>query len=561
MMTGSGDQTPTTNKDGRSTTLKSLGHDIAIIHSMSMPSKPISIMDKNELVNRLSSIHSEIGSNSSSSTSSGSTTPSPPVDSLILELSSAKDDTGIDDDDDDAASDAGSTCSSTYEFSQESFDTFKDKVIQLCHDIGYGEPSLVDRREGGSFNRIIGLIFGSEKHSNCILRIPRFPKDDNCVNDIIDEVSILQYIKGLNIVQVPSVLAYDFTTNNALESQYVLQEQIPGKQIQEVFYKLPICEKLQITTQVAEIITKLEATVLEKPGRLIGKRDLPLVSTAHAASDGDIVITGYRKNGISDLPMVSRQPIVRYICELLEHHKNGWDGYSDVVEMLDELQTVAKQMAKAGLIRIYDDENVLWHWDINSRNILIQPKTGTTEGSSVEWEITGVLDWDDAKSVPLVIARKPPSWIWFDEEIRTRQWTGDRDTKPERDLTDDELLIKAKFDQIMTKNSPSYMEDAYRRGPWLRRLAYFAFHGFKVAWDWDKQKKFVEQWNEFYESLNLPESDDEEGSEDGSQDGSEDSGNEGSKDDEGDQNKDDGDDGDDDVDDDGDDVEVVGNCA
>lgn len=83
----------------------------------------------------------------------------------------------------------------------------------------------------------------------------------------------------------------------------------------------------------------------------------------------------------------------------------------------------------------------------------------TSEWSS-RWEITGVLDWDDVLSVPLVLARKPPAWLWFDEEDRS-SWDGNNDVDVNRDLTHDELLIKAHLDRIMSRASPTYTEDTY----------------------------------------------------------------------------------------------------
>lgn len=83
------------------------------------------------------------------------------------------------------------------------------------------------------------------------------------------------------------------------------------------------------------------------------------------------------------------------------------------------------------------------------------------------WEISGVLDWDDATSAPLVLARKPISWLWLSEDDtdgRDSDWNLDRDAPPGRDLTQDELLIKAHFDQTMERLSPGYIEDTYHRG-------------------------------------------------------------------------------------------------
>lgn len=97
------------------------------------------------------------------------------------------------------------------------------------------------------------------------------------------------------------------------------------------------------------------------------------------------------------------------------------------------------------------------------------------------WEISGVLNWDDLVSVPQVIARTQVSWLWMDDSTRTQDATENRDVPATRELTMDELLIKAYFDQVMSRLSPSYIEDAYGRGIWLRKLFHFLFAGFHDA--------------------------------------------------------------------------------
>jgi hypothetical protein len=139
---------------------------------------------------------------------------------------------------------------------------------------------------------------------------------------------------------------------------------------------------------------------------------------------------------------------------------------------------------------------------------------------AAEWAITGVLDWDDVLSVPLVLARKPPAWLWFNEEERNT-WDGNTDANPHRDLTEDELLIKAHFDQIMARADPTYMEDTYHRGVWLRALARFGLYGFGDGQDWKRYSGFVREWDEYYASTGLKVSEPSSGIEDSEDEGSE----------------------------------------
>jgi hypothetical protein len=522
-----------------------------------------------------------------------------------------------------AHSSSACSTSSTYKYEQESFDTFKLKVIQLCHEIGYGEPSEVERMEGGSYNRIIGLTFASRDQQRFILRIPRQPLDESQPWEISDQISVLLYLSQFDFLKVPSIIAYDLTTNNSITSQWVLQARLPGQSIQMVFYQLPLAEKLQITTIVAELVMKLERIVLEKPGRLVGKRSLQPVSHSLSISGDGVDITGFRECPVEDFPVVEKQHLTSLLIEMLENRKQhalkedpvrGWVA----AEKYEKLQAITREMETSGLIRTYDIENVLWHWDFAARNILIdrlddtseentmpiqkatntvdetatmiendivhenQPtkacqhsvqitvddtsNTGhkyniqidiqnghretckhvvqiavddelgrtyrhtlqitgaegsnlvskspaideadpqlakhesTTENYTGKWAITGVLDWDDALSLPLVLARKPPSWLWCDEQKRSDRFSGNRDVKLERDLTENELLIKAHFDQIMARECPNYIEDTYHRGIWLRALLGFVLEG---VFEWPQIRrydKFVADWEEYFRS-------------------------------------------------------------
>lgn len=123
--------------------------------------------------------------------------------------------------------------SSTLEYEQELFETFRDKVIQLCIDIGFGAPSEVERMTGGSFNRVIGLAFPTTPVVRYVLRISRLQLDPNEAQSIKDQVAVLLYLSTR--LPVTKVAAYDCTIRNAIKSQYMLQERLPGQSVEAVY--------------------------------------------------------------------------------------------------------------------------------------------------------------------------------------------------------------------------------------------------------------------------------------------------------------------------------------
>jgi hypothetical protein len=223
------------------------------------------------------------------------------------------------------------------------------------------------------------------------------------------------------------------------------------------------------------------------------------------------------------------------------HHRKQLFVLKDkpwMVEKMEMLQKIVSQMEEVGLVRTKDKHCVMWHWDFAARNIMISrasmtpvspaatispdpelPLESTTAAASIEkpegemlstrmqtttldpWVITGVLDWDRILSVPLILARQPPLWLWCDEKYRSSAWSGNFDVPPARELTQDELLIKAHFDQIMARANPSFIEDAYHRGPWLRRLARFALFGFSEYGCFERYDAFVKEWEEHLSTI------------------------------------------------------------
>ncbi|KAL6990218.1 hypothetical protein U1Q18_052146 [Sarracenia purpurea var. burkii] len=145
--------------------------------------------------------------------------------------------------------------------------------------------------------------------------------------------------------------------------------------------------------------------------------------------------------------------------------------------------------------------SILYHWDLEPRNILVRPKNGLESEHAQEtgeWEIDKVIDWDRILAVPPVLARKPPVWLWdfsYDSEHPSipSDFDGDVDhfTPSRYDidsgrLSPDDQRIRQHFEENLILglrnhyegyDRASYLEEAYGKGRWLRRLARFAIHG------------------------------------------------------------------------------------
>lgn len=102
---------------------------------------------------------------------------------------------------------------------------------------------------------------------------------------------------------------------------------------------------------------KMESIKFRKPGRLVGKRNLPSVSYTPPTPTTDIQTTGYRETPTQDLPPVEEQHLTSLIIALLGLQKEAEDDWPQYGERCERLREIAKEMEKAGLMRTTDVQN------------------------------------------------------------------------------------------------------------------------------------------------------------------------------------------------------------
>lgn len=384
---------------------------------------------------------------------------------------------------------------STIEYSQESFSTFAPKVCKLCLAIGLGEPIKVERMVGGEYNRVTRLFFntgiGPSRFPECVLRNPReIPADDDAADakkkDIKDQVAVLRLLDSEKLIPVPKVLAYDSSSDNAIESPYVVQTCCPGEPLSEIYYELPTNEKLEITKLVADLIVRIERVIFPVSGRLISAGDLPDRCNDFSTLRTSIDLAPFRLSPKADLLSTALSPSLDDLLALLINTKISLARVLTLPWVIwCRLRQIALEMKERGLLD--DKQPVLWHWDFASWNILVQKEDN-------RWNITAILDWDGAMSVPRVLTREPPIWLWHFDDQNLSEIRKEHDMLIPPELTLEQQLVKNQFDSYMEARVSNYSADAYNRGRWARRLAKFTLSGFRDMRDWEDCMRFMKEW-------------------------------------------------------------------
>ncbi|KAF7931139.1 uncharacterized protein EAE97_009348 [Botrytis byssoidea] len=232
-------------------------------------------------------------------------------------------------------------------------------------------------------------------------------------------------------------------------------------------------KRLEVVKAVAKFIIKLERTALDKPGKLVGTHTVPWTSTFMASSTPRIEFDSFAPNYTETAPPFEEDLPSSLFHLMTAHH----DFRTEANANWDMLLVILRQMDERQFFKSSDSTNVLWHWDLQPRHIFVE------KSESGQWEVSGVIDWDDVTSMPLVLTRAPRYWLWFYEECFeyasyfSHPWDGDYDAPVDLPHNKDVTIVKEYFDRIMQEADPTYMDDTYGRGHWIRRLIELARFG------------------------------------------------------------------------------------
>ena len=379
---------------------------------------------------------------------------------------------------------------STEIYFHEPFESYKIKAQTLCKSIGFGEV-LVEWMNGGSFNRVSKLTLASGEQ--CVLRVPRDVVPDPVVHTqtVKDQIGIISFTS--KILPVPEILAYDTTADNAIESPYTIQKLAPGQSLAEVFRgDLTTEDRFQIVSIVADIIIRMERVSFPTPGRLVTAPGIPDRCDNFSTISTSVVIAPFKIRNGEVLESTSSASVADFMGAILDaYYETSQIKKNPLLPRWTRLREINREMKSQCLLTC--QQPVLWHWDFNPRNIIVDRTPDNN------WEITAVLDWDGVLSVPRVLTREPPVWLWQLDD-QPDQGCADDGMQIPRQLTSQEEIIKQHFDDCIkaSVSFDDYRTDAYDKGRWARRLFDYAHDPFMDSVDWKTYEVFNKDWEAYY---------------------------------------------------------------
>ncbi|KAF7508416.1 hypothetical protein GJ744_009269 [Endocarpon pusillum] len=431
---------------------------------------------------------------------------------------------------------------STYEWSHEPFLSFQHKIVELAGQMGASKISDVMRLTGGSSNRVISatVCCGDESAPQIrgVFRIPRFTiwqDDEKAATEpyeldrrIYEQVAMSSFLAAHG-VPAPRILAFDATSANAINSPYTFQELASGTRLDELYPSMALEEKLSIVDGVVDVLASLESIKFSEAGRIDYVKQPPNSQSMLPCKAGflDYVSSGNPTAGfeISGFgtggdPGEPRDPTrtTRFLLDMLKEQLDAWITYEIekapgppefTTDMFRRLQSVVQEMETLGFFESSvaqhggepEPQNILYHFDLEARNILVAPIPGSGQtglatdlGSKTAcrlWKYSELYGETD-NSMTCV----------YDGDVDLL--SADRYGEGSGRLSEDDCRIKSHFEESFVRKLSTqksnidmavYQDEAYGRGPWLRRLARFAIDGFSDSADVKRFDRFVEEWD------------------------------------------------------------------
>ncbi|THY32414.1 hypothetical protein D6D00_01682 [Aureobasidium pullulans] len=318
----------------------------------------------------------------------------------------------------------------------------------------------------------------------------------------LDEALVLNLVEDSGIL-VPRVLAYDITSQNSLGFAYSIQTRAAGDSVQDHYRRrdFSLNDRHWIAGEMAELRVRLETIKFEEAGRLLANED-----EEHSSA------------GKLPLNLSSRANIIQNLIEyeLGREHK----GRESRIRRYLYIKDIINDMYTLGWFSEDIDASpgsALSYWHQSAEKTLVEK----TDDPANPWRVTGFIGWDDSEALPVVLTRAPAAWLWhgFNDDKLDRDlvyyYQGDMDILPVEMpwLTTEDLAIKQRYEDVLVEKlyTPQYgenararyLDDAYGRGRWLRRVFKFAREGLCRMLDYHRFNAFHQEWNNFMKDKNI----------------------------------------------------------
>jgi hypothetical protein len=321
--------------------------------------------------------------------------------------------------------------------------------------------------------------------------------------------------------------------SNPIQLPYTYLEYSTGTSLEHAYGDMSLPEKLSVVDAVVKFLSRAESITFPRPGRLRAARGHSPVTKGVYSPNGSIDKIDMEIRDFEVGNRIAGNQSPPSLSEFHEHQLEAWygkdwsePGINRVSKMWVRVCSMFKELKERGFFKWpgntseSDEVSILYHWDFEPRNILLKLRTDSSNDEAnvsgeEGWEIDKVIDWDGVYAVPSILTRKPPVWLWDDLH------TGEHASLASDFDFDYDMLDLARYDSISERFSAEsqqikqqfehsfvaamseiypeydhacYVDEAYGRGRWIRRIARYAIHGASDSQDLKRFEQIEQEW-------------------------------------------------------------------
>lgn len=403
------------------------------------------------------------------------------------------------------------------------FDKHKADYTALCKQIwptAQHDATRISKLSHDSVNRCFAIVITDNEGTphDYVLRYPltfdRFKRRDTDYSKVLlRQVAILKWLKEhAPTLKTPTVITYDATDNNPIHTPYMIQERIPGQQLNEILLTLTDQQRLDVAKGLGHFYSEIRQITMPRAGFVNARGEVPELDNSdlhiaiqpfgmpdgcaashakHPSPTTNLTIT--EPASLSTREVLNNAFNRRIITaqQLQKQHNNPLENTAtSLEEPLRACRFILDKMATDGCFSDEDDQQFsLWHPDFFPRNILVDL---TRSGEAI---ISGIVDWDAPLFAPGFVSCMPPAWLWAPDRYMNKEGDpiglfGYYPVEPETELL---AQVKAVFEE---EAGGFYVKSAYSRDYAIARI----FVDFVQFEDWrhhplfERKEEFIEEW-------------------------------------------------------------------
>ncbi|TVY47711.1 Altered inheritance of mitochondria protein, mitochondrial [Lachnellula occidentalis] len=319
------------------------------------------------------------------------------------------------------------------------FRVFNVQELQriAAESVGAQACVSISKLAEGGYNKVFRLVM-----DNGFVAIARIPNANTgaAYMTTASEVATMDFARTILNIPVPKVFAWSATADNPVEAEYIIMEEAPGTQLEDVWDSKTISDKTKIIRGLVEIEQKLLSVSFTRYGNIYFASDsFPGCEAANVVGDisaeskrvveerfviGPVVDRDFWKGERASMaidrgPWESPQDYLTAIA----NWEIAWISSFAVPKAPKDIFVASKaQNSPSSHISLYKmflrivpyifpktkklSGSTLWHWDMHSANLFV-------EGN----RITSLIDWQDTWAGPLFLQFRHPKLVDYNGEV------------------------------------------------------------------------------------------------------------------------------------------------